>query len=718
MFGFVHESIRQMMIRMFDDDFWREALHKAGFESGKENIVNHHYPDSDTYAIVESVSALAKMSREELWEMYGAFLAKYTMEIGWDQLIRTMSPDLKGFLDNLDSLHYFIDHVVYKANLRGPSFRCEANTEDNAITLHYFSSRSGLYPIVKDSFLKMGQSISPTVFEKEKGQIGVKPTGSSPDKNSQFAQNPSPSSPPLPLITNSGAEGQFNVLFSTPKSTASSLSLSDQNLYEGWELRVTKTDLAALLRAIFVKDQKTFEYLAYHIVVDRDCRLVQFGKALYNHVSPELLQIGTPLVRMFEIYRPQILLDFDSILNFINAVFVLQVRTSPLSLQRAIGGEQQNSEEDNALTVNAQHLKLKGQMMLLSSGDELIYLCSPYVTSIPELLNYGLRLSAIPLHDVTRDLILLNQQRLSDVEANLQLEANNEQLELLARDLESEKAKTDTLLREMLPASVATALINGSNVDAREYPESTVMFCDVPAFQSIVPFCKPKSIVRMLNDLFTKFDRLVTLHNVYKVETVGDSYMTVGGVPEAISDHCERICHLALGMIWEARSVIDPINKNGLKVRCGLHSGNVVAGVIGIKMPRFCLFGDTVNTAARMESHSPHGLIHCSETTFRLAQITGRFEFVCRGNVPIKGKGTMKTFFLTRSFKKSLWEIVGCERDDGIDSIDGYEELAAGMDLKGAKAKTQRQMGDVGNLVEGHFVDTGRDKRSTVCTVT
>uniref|UniRef100_A0A914IDG7 Heme NO-binding domain-containing protein n=1 Tax=Globodera rostochiensis TaxID=31243 RepID=A0A914IDG7_GLORO len=152
MFGFVHESIRQMMIRMFGDDFWREALHKAGFESGKENIVNHHYPDSDTYAIVESVSALSKMSREELWEMYGAFLAKYTMEIGWDQLIRTMSPDLKGFLDNLDSLHYFIDHVVYKANLRGPSFRCEANTEDNAITLHYFSSRSGLYPIVKGTF--------------------------------------------------------------------------------------------------------------------------------------------------------------------------------------------------------------------------------------------------------------------------------------------------------------------------------------------------------------------------------------------------------------------------------------------------------------------------------------------------------------------------------------------------------------------------------------
>lgn len=97
--------------------------------------------------------------------MYGAFLIEYTMEIGWDEMIRCMSPNLKvhnflflknltfqGFLNNLDSLHYFIDHVVYKANLRGPSFRCE-ETGDDSITLHYFTGRSGLYPIVKGTIV-------------------------------------------------------------------------------------------------------------------------------------------------------------------------------------------------------------------------------------------------------------------------------------------------------------------------------------------------------------------------------------------------------------------------------------------------------------------------------------------------------------------------------------------------------------------------------------
>ncbi len=92
-------------------------------------------------------------------------------------------------------------------------------------------------------------------------------------------------------------------------------------------------------------------------------------------------------------------------------------------------------------------------------------------------------------------------------------------------------------------------------MDLGEYSEATVMFSDVPGFQSIVPHCKPTSVVLLLNDLFTKFDRLVTLHDIYKV---GDSYMTVGGVPELVDNHCEMICHVALGMIWEARTVMDP----------------------------------------------------------------------------------------------------------------------------------------------------------------
>uniref|UniRef100_A0A7E4UWW8 guanylate cyclase n=1 Tax=Panagrellus redivivus TaxID=6233 RepID=A0A7E4UWW8_PANRE len=651
MFGFIHESIHQMMVRRYGEEFWLNVLTRSGFESGKENIVNHYYPDSDTYALVDSVGALAKIPREQVWEMYGAFLIEYTMEIGWDELLRAMSPNLKGFLDNLDSLHYFIDHVVYKANLRGPSFRCEEGPE-GSIVLHYFTSRPGLYPIVKG----VVREVAKRVFDLD---INMTITGRT-QRSVQMS---------------SGERVEEHVIFNIkavapPQAGAKSSIIpppvSPTDLDTG-TLRITQQDFCSAF--------------PYHIIVDRDCKVVQVGKDLCNHINRELLEPGTPLLRIFEINRPQIPLDFENICNFINAVFVLQVRNAPMDVKKNHRGSDASEIFDDSNLASGQHLKLKGQMMVLDDKEHLIYLCSPYVTSIPELLQFGMRISAMPLHDSTRDLILLNQQRLSDVEVNLQLEANNEQLEQLARDLESEKSKTDELLKEMLPQTVASQLINGTSVDACEFEEATVMFTDVPSFQFIVPHCKPKDVVHLLNHLFTKFDRLVTLHNVYKVETVGDSYMTVGGVPENNEQHCENICHVALGMIWEARTVIDPVSGEPLIVRAGIHSGPIVAGVVGAKMPRYCLFGDTVNTASRMESHSPTGRIHCSESAVASANRTGRFEFVCRGHVPIKGKGDMLTYFLVRSFKKSVWEIIDQKRDENVNSIDGYAELAENLEF-------------------------------------
>ncbi|VDL77232.1 unnamed protein product [Nippostrongylus brasiliensis] len=624
-FGFIHESIRQLMLRKYGEELWQQVLNRSGFENGKENVVNHYYSDTDTYLLVDSVAVLTKMTREQVWEMYGSFLIEYTMEIGWDELVRSMSPNLKGFLDNLDSLHYFIDHVVYKANLRGPSFRCEENP-DGSIILHYFTGRPGLYPIVRGVL----REVARRVFNTE---INLNVTGRT-QRSVQMMSGERIEEHVIFLI-NTVDQGRDTSSDTSTASIFPTMDFSDQTL------RMSTVDFCAVL--------------PYHVVFDEHCRLVQYGRELANHVPRDVLTLGTPIMRIFEINRPQIPFDFDNICNFINAVFVLQVKTSPTEARR-----QRDQEEGNELASantsfhHGHHLKLKGQMMLLSDKkrpladvfliQSLIYMCSPYVTSIQELMQFGMRLTAMPLHDATRDLILLNQQRLTDVEVNLQLEANNEQLKTMAKDLESEKSKTDVILRDLLPSSIANKLMNDEHIETREYDQVTVMFADVPNFQSVLPHCQPKDIVQMLNDLFHRFDRLVVMHRVCKVETVGDSYMTVAGIPDQIAEHAEMICHVAIGMVWEGRAVVEPLSKKPLHIRIGIHSGPLVAGV-----------------------------------AYKDANCTGRFEFVSRGRMLLKRRGEIETYFLVKSTKKSVWEIIDRERDVDKNSIDGYEELRTGM---------------------------------------
>lgn len=245
----------------------------------------------------------------------------------------------------------------------------------------------------------------------------------------------------------------------------------------------------------------------------------------------------------------------------------------------------------------------------------------------------------------------------------MQLEANNEQLETMTRELELERQKTDSILKDMLPRRIAQQLLSGEHIEACEH-EATVMFCDLPAFQQAIPQCSPKDIVNMLNEIFRKLDRIVVIRGVYKVETVSDSYMAVSGIPDYTPEHAENMCHVALGMMWEARSVIDPVSKTPFLLRIGIHSGTITAGVVGTVHPKYCLFGETVTLASQMESLGMAGKIQCSKWAYQKAMETGRFEFSPRGRIDVKQRGLTETYFLTRSLKKSIWEIIDHDRGE------------------------------------------------------
>jgi class 3 adenylate cyclase len=211
------------------------------------------------------------------------------------------------------------------------------------------------------------------------------------------------------------------------------------------------------------------------------------------------------------------------------------------------------------------------------------------------------------------------------------------------RLLQAEQERSERLLLNVLPAPVAARLKQGDEVIADRFPEVTVLFADLVAFTASSDRASPERVVQVLADLFTAFDRLAARHRLEKIKTVGDAYMVAGGLPEPRPDHAEAVAEMALALRDEAGRHLDPTGRP-LQVRIGIDSGPVVAGVIGTAKFSYDLWGDTVNTASRMESTGVAGCIQVTERVRR--RLAGRYRFERRGPVQVKGKGELVTWFL------------------------------------------------------------------------
>ncbi|KAG1653201.1 Atrial natriuretic peptide receptor 2 [Nymphon striatum] len=222
----------------------------------------------------------------------------------------------------------------------------------------------------------------------------------------------------------------------------------------------------------------------------------------------------------------------------------------------------------------------------------------------------------------------------------------------------------------MAASSVAGQLIKGESVTAEAFDSVTIYFSDIVGFTSLSAESTPMQVVALLNDLYTCFDSTIEHFQVYKVETIGDAYMVVSGLPERNGNlHAREIARMSLALLDKVKSFrIRHRPDLQLKLRIGMHTGPCVAGVVGCKMPRYCLFGDTVNTTSRMESNGERKFllffrevasvtsftrarnkslkIHVSPTTKQILDTFGTFNLKCRGNVEMKGKGVMVTYWL------------------------------------------------------------------------
>jgi class 3 adenylate cyclase len=209
--------------------------------------------------------------------------------------------------------------------------------------------------------------------------------------------------------------------------------------------------------------------------------------------------------------------------------------------------------------------------------------------------------------------------------------------------LDQEREKSENLLRNVLPDPIAERLKAQPGTIADDHPEATVLFADIVDFTPLSVRLSAAEVVSLLNDIFSEFDTLAEKYGLEKIKTIGDAYMVVGGLPEARADHARAVAEMAL----EMQSLISGFRRDtgeALQLRIGIHSGPVVAGVIGRRKFIYDLWGDTVNVASRMESHSGAGIIQVTEATRQL--LRDEFAFSDARQIEVKGRGSVTTYFL------------------------------------------------------------------------
>jgi adenylate cyclase len=229
------------------------------------------------------------------------------------------------------------------------------------------------------------------------------------------------------------------------------------------------------------------------------------------------------------------------------------------------------------------------------------------------------------------------------IDASLERKRLRDREHAFTVELQAEKSKSDALLLNILPASVVERMRRGEVGIADRFPEATILFSDLVGFTNLASRSSPGQIIAILNNLFSSFDALAKRLRLEKIKTIGDAYMVAGGLPEEQADHALAVADMALGMIEAVRQIGAQFGEN-LEARIGIHSGEVVAGIIGQHRFIYDVWGDTVNTASRLESSGLPNRIQISEATYQ--RVSDKFHCELRGSVEVKGKGAMLTYFL------------------------------------------------------------------------
>ncbi|XP_068156138.1 guanylate cyclase soluble subunit beta-1 [Drosophila tropicalis] len=716
MYGFVNYALELLVLKHFGEELWEKIKKKAMVSMEGQFLVRQIYDDEITYNLIGAAVEILNIPADDILELFGKTFFEFCQDSGYDKILQVLGATPRDFLQNLDALHDHLGTLY--PGMRAPSFRCTEQDGELLLHYYSerpglehivigivkaVASKLHGVEVEIDIVKRKGEPIDEA--EKQRALAREQLQQQLDTTNEVTAARDSAAGPDAERNNNQNANNSFNVASNSSNinnnndgqqssvqcepEPSSGLPLpqdsfdcdgdkeqkclrllknksDDIERYDHVQFLIREINVAAKTQADAKKDEvaaasnddmdflceaplispATFcKVFPFHLMFDRQMKIVQAGKAV-SRVIPRVAEENCSLIEVVEAIRPHLQLTFENILSHINTIYVLQTRQGAMSSRH-----------------EQRFLRLKGQMMYIPESehypDRILFQCYPSVMNLDDLTKKGLYISDVPLHDAARDLVLLSEKFEAEYKLTKNLEMLTDKLQQTFRDLESEKQKTDRLLYSVLPKSVANELRHQRPVPPKRYDFVTLMFSGIVGFGQ---YCAANTdpdgamkIVKMLNELYTVFDALTDSKrnlNVYKVETVGDKYMAVSGLPDPCEDHAKCIARVALDMMDMAKNV--KMGSNPVQITIGIHSGEVVTGVIGNRVPRYCLFGNTVNLTSRTETTGVPGRINVSADTYRLLcqeiNQDDSFHLEYRGPVIMKGKPTpMDCWFLTRA---------------------------------------------------------------------
>ncbi|GJQ69469.1 hypothetical protein Trydic_g6576 [Trypoxylus dichotomus] len=616
MYGMLLESVQHFVQLEYGEAMWKKVLEVAGC---KISVFTTHqvYPDSIMSNLATACAEITNASYDSFMEFFGRCFMRYFSNLGYDITIKSTGRYFTDFLESVDNIHSQFCFTYPK--MKSPSMYV-TDVDNDGCVLVYRSGRKGFTQYLTGLLLQIAKDIF-----KLNLKVRVIETKNSASENRN-----------MNVV-------RFRLDF------------------DNSDFILDKLRKEAFLEKKHFSPVPIYfllELFPFSILLNKEMKITATGNKIPAVWKGTKTLLGVSAPKYFHLRRPKgVSFTWQNILHLKKVMFEVEFIRHPEYL---ISNRPEESTSHDVPNLSKAHLPpptppkgsknilLKGQMKYIEDVDSIIFLCSPIINNLDELPEQGLYLNDLNSHGLSKEMVLAGWQHNSKLEMMFDAaESKADELTKSYELLDEWKRKGDELLYSMIPQTVADRLRQGESPmsTCETFDAVTILFCELVGFSSST-VQDAMEVVSYMNEVFSAFDQLVDKFNVYKVETVGQIYMAASGAPERTEKHAQNIADISLCMINKVKEVSKDLGSD-VDVRIGMHSGSAVAGVVGIKVPRYCFFGDTVNTASRMQSTSLPGKINVSKWTKNLLSDKG-YKLESRGMVKVKGKGEMETFWLLK----------------------------------------------------------------------